>query len=83
MSRKMRHQAQIERQLVGLKFLEQRQDEAALRGGDEVVGVFDAGRDALKAGQRADRVVSEPGAELFGSNDGENGHVYGRVNSEQ
>jgi len=38
----MRHQVQVERQLVRAEYLEQRQHETAVAGGDEVVGVFDA-----------------------------------------
>ena len=44
-ARQMRHQVEVERQLVGGQALVQRQDEAASLGGDEVVGVLDAGSD--------------------------------------
>jgi hypothetical protein len=44
--------------------LEQREDVAPLRGGDEVVGVLDAGLDRLAADELPDRVIPEPVAEL-------------------
>ena len=61
-----------------LEFLEQRDDEAAPGRRNEVIGVLDAGANALEAGQCAYRVVSEPDAELFGGDDG----VYGHFNGE-
>jgi hypothetical protein len=44
--------------------LEQREYVAPLRGGDEVVGVLDAGLDRLAADELPDRVIPEPVAEL-------------------
>jgi hypothetical protein len=52
--------------------LEQREDVAALRGGDEVVGVLDAGLDGLTADKLPDRVIPQPVAELSFRNWGVN-----------
>ena len=61
-AREVRHQVEIERQLVRRQALEQREHVAALRGGDEVVGVLDAGLDRLERIERADRVVARASA---------------------
>ena len=58
-AREVRHQVEVERQLVGRQALEQREHVAALRRGDEVVGVLDAGLDRLAA-TRACRPNSSP-----------------------
>ena len=71
---KMRHQVQIERQFLAGELLEQGQHEPAVAGGDEIVGVLDAGKNALQVGQHADRVILEPGRELLGRDGGEDGH---------
>jgi hypothetical protein len=67
-------QVEIEGQLVRPELLEQRQDVAPFRGGDEVVGVLDAGGHPLELAEGADGVVLEPGAELFAGDGRENGH---------
>ncbi len=43
---KMRHEVEEKRQFIGAKLLKQGQHVAAVRGGDKVVGVFDACADA-------------------------------------
>jgi hypothetical protein len=58
------HQVEVEGQLVRRQALEQREDVAALRGGDEVIGVLDAGLDGLAADKLADRIIPQPVAEL-------------------
>jgi len=63
-AREMRHQAEVERQLLRRQPLEQRQDVAALRGVDEIIGVLDAGLDRRDLLQPADRVVAQPVGEL-------------------
>ena len=63
-AREVRHQVEVEGQLRRRQPLEQRQDVAAVRGGDEVVGVLDPGRDALQLDERADRVALQPVGEL-------------------
>jgi hypothetical protein len=65
MAREVRHEIQVERKLRRGEPLEQRQDETAVRGRDEVVGVLDARCDALQVGERADRIALEPGRKLF------------------
>ena len=50
-AREVRHQVEVERQLVRRQALEQREHVAPLRGGDEVVGVLDARLDRLAADQ--------------------------------
>jgi hypothetical protein len=64
----MRHEIEVERQLVGGQPLEQRQNVASLRGGDEIVRVLDARLDRLAGEQPADRVVLEPGGKLIFGN---------------
>ena len=60
MRRQVRHQVHVERQFVRFELLEQRQNVAAVRRGDEVIGVFDAGGNALEAREGADRIIPEP-----------------------
>jgi hypothetical protein len=68
----VRHQVEVEVQLVRRQALEQREDVAALRGGDEIIGVLDPGLDRLAADQLPDRVIPEPVAELSFRNWGVN-----------
>ena len=56
-AREVRHEVDVERQLFGGQPLEQREDVAALRRGDEIVGVLDAGLDRLARNELADRIV--------------------------
>jgi hypothetical protein len=72
--REVRHEVQVEGQLGRGEALEQRQDKAPVRGGDEVVGVLDPGGDALQLDERADRVALQPGRQLFGSDAREDRH---------
>src|SRR5215470_12000717 len=60
----MRHEAEVERQVLPRQPLEQRQDVVAVGGGDEVVGILDAGGDRLQLYERADRMGLQPVAEL-------------------
>jgi hypothetical protein len=53
-AREVRHQVQVERQLMRRQALEQREDVAPLGGGDEVVGVLDAGLDRLAGNKLSD-----------------------------
>src|ERR1051325_4719213 len=63
-AREVRHEVEVEGQLFGRQPLEQRQDVAALGGGDEIVGVLDAGLDRLARHQLPDRVGAEPCGQL-------------------
>ena len=71
---KMRHQVEVERQFLAGELLEQGQHELAVRGGDEIIGVLDPRQNAVQIGEHADRVIAEPGRELFRRNGGEDGH---------
>ena len=71
----MRHQVHVERQLVGGELFEQREHVTAVRRRHEIIGVLDAGRDALQFLERADRKIFEPRRELFRRDGGEDGHV--------
>ena len=73
-AREMRHQVQVERQLVGRQALIERQHEAAALGGDEVIRVLDAGGDRRQVDQRAERVAAEPRVEFVGGDGGIDGH---------
>ena len=72
MPRKVRHQIQIKRQLLRSEFFKQREDVAALAGGNEVVGIFDAGGNAVQIDQRADRILFEPERKFIRRDGGEN-----------
>ena len=74
----MRHQLEIERQLHRPQLLEQREHVAALRGGDEVVGVLDAGEDAAQVGEMTHRIALEPGRQLLRCDLGEDRHRAAR-----
>jgi len=58
--RQVRHQSEIERQFCRREFFEQRQHEAPASGGHEVVGILDAGGDALHPHQRSQAVELQP-----------------------
>ncbi len=60
LARQMRHQVEVNRQFVRLELLEQREYVAAMRSSDVIIGVFDAGHNTLKLGERADRIVFKP-----------------------
>jgi hypothetical protein len=62
--REVRHQPEIERQLLRRQALEQGQDIAPLGGGDEVIGILDSSRNRLQRDRCADRVRRQPGSEL-------------------
>src|SRR5947207_4928863 len=51
--------SEVERQLLAGQPLEQRQDVAALRRGDEVIAVLDSRLDRVMGEQRADRVIAQ------------------------
>ena len=63
-AREVRHQVEVERQLLRRQALEQGQHVAALGRGDEVVAVLDARLDRLAGDQAPDRVVGEPRRQL-------------------
>ena len=73
-TRKVRHEVQIEGQLRRAEPLEKREHEAAARGGDEIVRVFDPRGDALQIDQRADGVAFQPGRKFLGGDAREDRH---------
>jgi len=66
--REVRHQVEIERQLVRRQALVERQHEPALGRRDEVVRVFDARGDRRLQDESADRIAGQPGFQFFGGN---------------
>ena len=73
-TREVRHQVHIERQLVRLQLFKQREHVTAVRRGHEIIGVLDAGSDALEFNEGAERIIFEPRCKLFRRDDGEYGH---------
>jgi hypothetical protein len=51
-----------------------------MRSRDKIVGVFDAGQNALKLREPADRIVFEPRRKLFGRDGGKYGHAVNSAN---
>ncbi len=68
------HQVETEWQLADMQGFEQRQHPAPTAGIDKVVGVFDAGADALEMLQIAHGIGIEEGDQLAAFNLGENRH---------
>ena len=77
-TRQMSHQVQVERQFISVQFFEQREDEATIAGGDEIVGVFDAGRNPLQTQQLAQRIIAQPFGQLGLGNGSVNRHINGK-----
>jgi hypothetical protein len=74
----VRHEIQVERELLGGQPLVERENVAPLQRGDEVVGVLDAGLDRRELDQLPDVVAGEPGIELFGRDGRVDGHGSAR-----
>src|SRR6185436_6392895 len=73
-AREVRHEVQVEGKLRCTQPLEQGEHEAAVRGGDEVVRVFDACGDALQIDEHTDGVAFKPGRKLLGGDAREDRH---------
>src|SRR5512139_1740348 len=73
----MRHEVQVEGQFRRRQLLEERQDETAVRGRDEVVGVLYARGDPLEIGERADGVALQPSRQFLGGDARKDGHDSG------
>src|SRR6267143_4343331 len=73
-TRKVRHEVQVEGQLPCAEPLEEREHEAAVRSGDEVVRIFDPRGDALQIDQRAEGVAFQPGRKFLGGDAREDRH---------
>src|SRR3989454_1910350 len=73
-TRKMRHEVQVEGKLHCTEPLEKREHEAAVQSGDEVIRVFDPRSDALQIDQLADSVAFQPGRKFLGGDTREDGH---------
>ena len=74
LARQVLHQTQVERQLPGVEALEQRQHPFTLVGGDKVVGVLDAGTNALQRQQLTRTQPCPQRAGGLGRDFGEDGH---------
>jgi hypothetical protein len=70
----MRHQVEVERQLVRGKPLVERQHVTAALGGHEVIGVLDAGGDRRMLDERAERIAREPRIQFVSGDGGIDGH---------
>jgi hypothetical protein len=73
--REVVHQADVEGNVVAGNVLEQREHVFARGGGQEVIGVLDALRDAFKAFQVPERVVLQEAACIGFGDRGEYGNV--------
>ena len=71
----MRHQIQIKWQLISAENFEQREYKAAIAGGDEIVGILDAGCDALQFHKLTQGIIAQPGSEFSLGDAGKNRHT--------
>ncbi len=72
--REMRHQVEKVRQFISRIALEQGQHVTPRLGGDEIIGIGNAGRDPFEIEQLAKRIVLQPGCQLLGRDGGIYGH---------
>ncbi len=77
--RKVRHQVEKERQVVRGEFLKQRQHETSVAGRDEIIGVLDAGGNALQFEQCSQGIIGQPDCNVGFRNTCKYSHAEGLV----